>query len=219
MLARAHGEDGALNEGIEIPAKHLRAALDDLARAAGGKLFVLVLLLDGLDLKVVHALARAHEGDRADEAGQLVGGKEHLFHLMHGLHVGAQAIAMRTDGVNHVLAHAGGAQQLRGFPAVLLGPVFKVDIVQKTHGGPVIGVGAVAQLVGIPAHHALHGQRVLDVKGLLVIGFEQREGLLAGQVALHGTFLLGSCALNALWLSYHPRPGRSSPHGFFAGMA
>ena len=64
-----------------------------------------------------------------------------------------------------------------------------------------------------------YGPGVLDMKGLLVIGFEQREGLLAGQVALHGTFLLGSCALSALWLSYHPRPGRSSPHGFFAGMA
>ena len=123
------------------------------------------------------------------------------------------------DGWGSSPARAGGAQQLRGFPAVLLGPVFKVDIVQKAHGGPVIGVLAAAKLVGIPAHHALHGQRVLDVKGLLIIGFEQREGLLAGQVALHGTFLLGSCALSALWLSYHPRPGRSSPHGFFAGMA
>ena len=138
---------------------------------------------------------------------------------MHGLHVGAQAVGVRADGADHVLAHAGLAQQLRSLFAVLLGPVFKVDIVQKAHRGPVIGVVAIAELVGVPAHHALHGQRVLDVKRLLVIGFEQGEGLLAGQVALHGAFLLGSCACRALWLSYHPQPGLSSPRGFFAATA
>ena len=29
VLARAHGEDGALDEGIEIPAEHLRALREE----------------------------------------------------------------------------------------------------------------------------------------------------------------------------------------------
>lgn len=56
MNACTHGEDRLLNERVKIPAEHFRAALDDLARAAGGKLLVLVLFLDGLDLKIADAL-------------------------------------------------------------------------------------------------------------------------------------------------------------------
>ena len=82
MNACTHGEDRLLNESVKIPAEHFRAALDDLTRAAGGKLLVLVLFLDGLDLKIADALTRAHERDRADQACELVGGKEDLFHLV-----------------------------------------------------------------------------------------------------------------------------------------
>ena len=49
MNACTHGEDRLLNERVKIPAEHFRAALDDLARAAGGKLLVLILFLDGFD--------------------------------------------------------------------------------------------------------------------------------------------------------------------------
>ena len=48
MNACTHGEDRLLNERVKIPAEHFRAALDDLARAAGGKLLVLVLFLTDL---------------------------------------------------------------------------------------------------------------------------------------------------------------------------
>lgn len=43
-VARAHGPNGPGDQGIQIPTQHGGSARDDIPRAAGRKLFILVLL-------------------------------------------------------------------------------------------------------------------------------------------------------------------------------
>ena len=88
---------------------------------------------------------------------------------MHRLFVAAYSISVGTDGIDHILAHAAFLKKLRRFPAVFIRIHLKIDVVQKPADRPVICFIAVSQLVRIPAHHAFHSKRVLDVKCLLVI--------------------------------------------------
>ena len=104
-LLRASCVCGGLLAGAEEVA--LRALGDHVARAAGGEFLVLEFLFDAADLHVHHALAGAHQRRRADEAGQLVGGEEHLFHLVLGFYVAAQAVAVADHGVDEALVAAG----------------------------------------------------------------------------------------------------------------
>ena len=60
---------------------------------------------------------------------------------------------------------------------------------EQAHHGPEGGVVPVAQLPGVPVHDALHRQRVLDVKGLLVILPQQVQRLLTAQLLFHGRIL------------------------------
>lgn len=105
MAAGPHGLDGLVDEVIQIPAQHLRPLEDDLPGTAGGKLLVLELFLHRFDLQIGHTLGRPHDGRRPDEAGELVGGKEDLLHLMFGLNVHGDAIAMAGGGVDDGLVH------------------------------------------------------------------------------------------------------------------
>ena len=80
-----HGRDGAVKELGELPAQHLGALRNHVARAAGGKAFVLELLLERLGRKVHDTLAWAHDDGGTDQAGELVAGKQNLLHLQFGL--------------------------------------------------------------------------------------------------------------------------------------
>ena len=80
--------------------------------------------------------------------------------------------------MNHLGAGAYLRQQLRGFQTVLLGPVFKVHIVEQAAQAPEVRVLTV--FLGEPAHNALHRQGVLDVERLFVVLFQQGQSLLAG---------------------------------------
>ena len=75
----AHGEDGLFHQFLQRPAKTVSAGLDHVTGASGGELLVLVFLFQTADLHVHDALAGAHPGGCADQAGQLVGGKENLI--------------------------------------------------------------------------------------------------------------------------------------------
>ena len=103
---RLHGSNRLFHEFVERPAEHVRAALDDLARAAGGKFLILELFLEGLELQILHTLRRQHPHDGADEARELVRGVEDLLHLVLGLHVDGQQIAVTHDRVDQALVDA-----------------------------------------------------------------------------------------------------------------
>lgn len=60
-VARAHGPNGPGDQGIQIPTQHGGSARDDIPRAAGRKLFILVLLFYGLYFHVVDAFGGAHQ--------------------------------------------------------------------------------------------------------------------------------------------------------------
>ena len=122
------------------------------------------------------ALAGAHPGGCADQAGQLVGGKENLLHFVSRLHVTAQAVAVGANGVNHLRTGIDLSQQLRRLDAVLLGVAFKVHVVEKTAQTPEVRVFAL--LLRIPAHNALNGQGVENVKRLLIVFLQQGKRLL-----------------------------------------
>ena len=94
---------------------------------------------------------------------------------MYRLHVAHQTVAVAAHRVNQVGIAARLFQQLRSLQAVLLRPHLKVDVVQQSGGGPEIRVLAEAQLVGVPAHHALHGQCVLDMERLVVVLLQCRQ--------------------------------------------
>ena len=83
---------------------------------------------------------------------------------------------MRADGVNHLRAGVDLGQQVRRFDAVLLGVAFKVHIMQKAAQTPEVRV--LALLLRIPAHNALNGQGVENVKRLLIVFLQQRKRLL-----------------------------------------
>src|SRR5699024_5368278 len=59
---------------------------------------------------------------------------------------------------------AGVPQQLLLLDAVLVGPALKIQIVQDPHRLPEVGLVAVAQFPGIPAHHAAHHPAVFPVE-------------------------------------------------------
>ena len=53
----------------------------------------------------------------------------------------------------------------------------EVDVVEQAHGGPLVRLVAVVQVLGIPAHYTFHGKPVLDVEGILVVAAEQLQRL------------------------------------------
>ena len=50
---------------------------------------------------------------------------------------------------------------LGGFLAMLVGIFFKINVVEQAHKAPVLLFAPIAQFPGVPAHHALDGERVL----------------------------------------------------------
>ena len=85
------------------------------------------------------------------------------------LYLHSVAISMGHYAVNQFFRDPGLPQKLRRFQAVLLRVQFKINIVEKPHKAPEILLSAVAKLLCIPAHHALHGQPVKDMEGFFII--------------------------------------------------
>ena len=113
---------------------------------------------------------------RADQAREFVYGVEDLFHLVLGLKLRAQPVAVAGDGVHQPLRRAVRAQDLAALGAVLVRIALKVDVVQQAHDRPEVALPAVAQRVGKAAHHRRDRHRVAQVEGLGVVFAQQREG-------------------------------------------
>ena len=101
------------------------------------------------------------------------------------LHVHVQPIRVAADGVDHILPHAPFPQQFRRLDAMLLGKLLEIDIVQQPHEPPELLLIGKAQFPGIPAHHPLHRQRMLQMKRVLVILPQQLHRRLPGNLAFH----------------------------------
>ncbi len=84
---------------------------------------------------------------------------------------------MADDGVDQTLVCAAFLKQLRRFLAVLVRPVFKIDVVQKADNLPEIGFIAVSELRRHAAHDLRDGDRMNEVEGLLVVAAQQRHRL------------------------------------------
>ena len=87
---------------------------------------------------------------------------------------------MAHHGVDQRLVRPRRPEQFRRLLTVLVRPLFKVDVVEEARQGPEAGLLPIAQLLGVPAHHALHGQGMENVKGLLVVLAQQLQRLFSG---------------------------------------
>ena len=81
--------------------------------------------------------------------------------------------------MDKILIKSGVLQDARRHRAVLVGIAAKIDIVQQADHFPVRLFIAISLILCEPAHHLLHCQGVLDMKGLRVIMFEQADGLIS----------------------------------------
>lgn len=102
------------------------------------------------------------------------------FHIQH---------ALTVEGVMRWYANELGYGEDADFWATagLLHDIdFEMWPEQQTHRGPEIRVLAIAQLIGVPAHNALHRQTVENVERLLVVRFQRRQRRLAGDTFFHG---------------------------------
>ena len=93
------------------------------------------------------------------------------------LDIYCDAVAVAGRGMDGRLVHTRLAHQLLRFDAVLLRELLKIQIVQQSDRRPEIGLAAVAELFGIPAHDRLDRQRVLKVKMILIVFCEQHPCL------------------------------------------
>ena len=142
-----HCCDGAVEELGELPAQHLGTLRNHVARAAGGKALVLEFLFERLGRKVHDALARAHDDGGADQAGELVAGKQDLFHLQLGL--GQRRVEVRRvrlDGTDKLGRRTFALKNLGGIDGVVHGVILMllpIQVVQQTDDAPkllVLGV-------------------------------------------------------------------------------
>ena len=89
-------------------------------------------------------------------------------------------------------------KKLRRFRTVLLRVALKIHVVQEAHQPPEILLRPIAQLPGEIPHYAFHRQRVLNMKGFLIVFDQKGVCLLPGDLRFHGSSLafvgLGHCS-------------------------
>ena len=164
------------NQIVHAPAQHFRTALDHLARAARRKAGVLIFLFDRLELQIIHALRGAHQRHGADQAGQLVGGVEHLLHCVLGLYVHSQTVAVAGRRMDDGLVQPRRAHDFLLLDAVLAGPALEIQIMEQSHDRPEIGLVLIAQRARKIRHDARNDLGMLYVKRLGVVVLQQRAG-------------------------------------------
>lgn len=131
----------AASSGIVMPSSSAPFVMMSLEQP-GGEFFVLELLHHRLG---VHALeARGpHQRRRPDEAGKLVRRKKYLLHIPLRLHVAAYAPTVAHHSVNYRLVNVQFPEQRVRLFAVLLGPLFKIYVVQDADCLPVVLIARV----------------------------------------------------------------------------
>ena len=95
------------------------------------------------------------------------------------LNVATDAVAVRANGIYHVVPDAALSEQLGSFFAVLLRIKLKIYVVKQTGNAPVILLVAIAEGFCKITHDPFDSQRVLNVKRLLIVFFEKRKCLVA----------------------------------------
>ena len=79
---------------------------------------------------------------------------------------------------------------------MLLRIELEVDVVQQTDYAPIFLLVRIAELLCVPAHNALDGQRVADMKRVFVVFFQKLKRFVPRDLALsHFCRLLAFCAL------------------------
>ena len=178
-----HGRDGAVEELGELPAEHLSALRNDVARAAGGKALVLELLLERLGRKVHNTLARAHDDGGSDQAGELVAGEQDLLHLQLGLgQRGVEIGRVRLDGANEIGRGALALEDLGRIDGVVHGVILMllpIQVVQQADDAPELLVLGV-ELARKVAHSALDRLAMGDVERVFVVLVKQFKRAVAG---------------------------------------
>ena len=171
VLARPHGEDGALDERVQIPAEHLSAALDDLREQPAANFCPCNFFLTDLTSKVVHALARAHEATAPIRPVSSSAAKR-TFSIISCCGSGrpskCRPVAVAGGRADQALIQSLFPHDLLRFDAVFVGIHLKVEVVQEAYGLPEVGLVAVAKLICVPAHHVADDLAVLEMKFTLV---------------------------------------------------
>ena len=156
-----HRSQCLLDQRVQLPAQQRRPVLYHLTGAACRKFLVLKLLFYAGKLHVGTAFTGSHQRRRPNKTGQLITGKQHLFHLVLRCHISADLVPVAANDMDHRLSHTGRTQQLRRLQAMLFGVHLKINVMQKTAHCPKIGVNTVAQIISKPAHDGFHRQGVL----------------------------------------------------------
>ena len=132
-------------------------------------MLILEFFLYGFQLHILYALGGTHQRRRTNQPCQLIHSEKHLFHFMLRRNIAADAIAMACHRMNHSFVNISFPHQLLHLGAVLLRPLFKIQIVQQTDIAPEIHLVAIAQLLCQIAHHALNCFAVAQMEWLLII--------------------------------------------------
>lgn len=180
-----HGEDRFGDHIVQRPAEHIRAAFDDRSGTAGCEVGVFVFFLHRFQFQVQNALGWTHQCDRTDQSGQFVYRIQYLFHFVGRLDIYGKHITVAGYRVNETLVHAELPQQLLLFDAVLIWPLFKIQVMKNSNGLPEIRFAAIAKLLRKPTQNIAHNAAVLSMKFSLVVFAEQIPGL--GRRWYHGT--------------------------------
>ena len=113
---------------IKRNTEHIRTALYDLARTAGGKILRLEFFLHGFKLKILYAVRRAHFYNGSYKPRKLIYRIKDLFHLVFRLNVYRYAVPVACRCVNYLFVNASFAHYFLFLYAVLFGIHFKVKV-------------------------------------------------------------------------------------------
>ena len=145
-LAGAHGEDGSFKQRVQFPAS-ISAPWAIVSREQpAAKPLSLNFFCRLFSFHVLYAFGRAHQRRRADQAGQLVGGEQHLFHqcVRAGYRSRCRIRGSRRSG-SCPRPRRRSRSSSGAFWQCSLGIKLKIDIVQKPDRRPVVRVAAEAQ--------------------------------------------------------------------------
>lgn len=175
---RLHPLDAQGDDLGELHPQHLAPLPDHLPAAFGGKGLILELFIHAFGREVGDT-GGPHQGGGHDDAGQLVHGKQALFHGGFGLHVAHQAVAVALDRADIRVGDALRRQQLLHMAAVLLGILLEVHIVQIANRRPMRGI--LAEMLRHNRHGAAYRQAVAEQMRLRDVPGQNLPGLLHRQ--------------------------------------
>ena len=98
---------------------------------------------------------------------------------MFGLHIDCYCPAVACRGMNQFFGEPRFLHEFTFFDAMLFGPLFKIEIVQKTNNSPEFLVFAVTEFTSELAHGVFDDFAMFEVEGIRVVFFEEFQGSFA----------------------------------------